>query len=436
MDELVREMLYQDKDYLRHYCINDSQYLFDNKDMKLYKVRGNSNQKEKFVPRDSISLPISKPIPRAIYDGLTAIIELTDKCNLSCVYCYRQEQLDSNFLEMDTAETILSHFIKLDKEKSVSGDTIRVVFFGGEPLLNFKTLKFLVTELNKKIKNYIVKYNISTNGVLLSPDKLDFLVAHRFTIQISFEGEEIAQGKNRPFTNGTNSYSDIITNLSHINRRSKDLITLAMSISKTTLDIDKTILRYVEQGYSKFNILFIVDDIINKINLTFEDIDFIKDCIHKITKVYFSLIKERKNVTIHPFYENLTYLHTRIPRGICSSTKTTEAIGSDGKIYPCQRFLSIKEFNYGTTQQGYDQEKLLKIRDEKCYYPEECSSCWVKNFCSGKCAYLRTIPSREEKGYIGCVIQSTLWDEIIKGYILLKENEEEALFEFFKNKIV
>lgn len=436
MKNEITEMLLQRESDLRHYEVNGNHYLFDNLDMKLFNVSSNfiDGFNKKFVSRDLIELPEKVIQKRATYVGYNAIIELTDNCNLRCVYCYRQKQLNKNTLNNETAEGIVNHIVNIDKENKLEGEIIKVIFFGGEPLLNFKILQFIVVELSKSVKNYKLEFSVSTNGVLLTKEIIDYFEKYQFSVQVSFEGTKTAQGISRPFANGKNSYNVILKNIKLIKPHQKKYYTIAISLSKLTKNIGKRIKEYSKLGFEKFNILFIVDDIIGKNCLTISDIDIITYEIREIVKEYIEFIKEKEIITIHPFFENLTHLHTRIPRGVCNSTVNVEAFGTDGSIFPCQRFLSNSKYNYGNVLCGICDNKLLKIRGKKCHFSEKCSLCWMKVFCSGKCAFLQTIPENSDESIINCIIQSILWDEIIRGYIIIKEQYSNSLDYFYNYK--
>lgn len=436
MKKFADQILYFKSSDLRQYHINNKYYLFDNKDMRIMEVSEPDNEilDKKYVSRKDIDLTITKRQKRANYAGYNAIIELTNACNLRCVYCFRQEDLKNSHLDKQTCIQIINHIKAIDIEKKVEGDTIRVIFFGGEPLINFNNLKFIVDELKENINNYLLEYSISTNGALLTKEKIKFLIDNDFNSQISFEGDKEIQDKSRPFTKGKGSYDFINDKIKNIPNEHKNKFSLAFSVSRITKNIDEIIDKYISYGFTTFNLLFIIDDVIGVNQLTYNDIGYIKTVIKKILILYKKSIVSNKYIVIHPLFEIMTNLYTRIPKGVCNSTINIEAFGQDGAIYPCQRFLSNPEFEYGNVKKGYDIEKLDKIRSEECFFDSDCAKCWMKHFCSGKCAYLQTIPNSTEKNKLGCIIQSIMWDSVIEFFIEINIESENALDEFFRKK--
>lgn len=435
---VYEDILYQDKNQIRYYKSNKYHYLFDNQDMSLYQISSPKNNMNNgdLVLRSSINISTRKKQERAVYNAYSAIIELTDSCNLKCVYCYRQTKLSNNYLSRDVSEKIIKHILEIDRGQQLKCEFIRVIFFGGEPLLNFKMIEYIVSELKDKIVNYKLRFSISTNGVLLKSSIIDFLCNNKFNIQVSFEGDDKTQGTSRPFINGNNSYDIIKSNLSSLSDEKKEFFTIGLSISKLTLDVPLAIYNLIDQGFSSFNLLFVIDDVLRINNLTVLDYDFIKKTVDSIVNIFIESIKSGKFITIHPIFDNLMFLESRIPTGTCSSTFSIEAFGTSGNIYPCQRFLSMSEYSYGNVTNGYDQKKLEQIRKKNTPDRVHCNNCWLESICSGKCAYLQAIYGEGDINEMSCVIQSIIWDSVIRGYINLKEDAPDNLHSYllFKSK--
>ncbi|MGM0641788.1 MAG: radical SAM protein [Thermotogota bacterium] len=111
-------------------------------------------------------------------------INLTNDCNLKCIYCY-QENRNDEFLTKKSADKIINDIEKI-KEK------ISINFFGGEPLINFSILKYIVEKLKKTRK--CLSYSITTNFTLINNNILNFLVKNNFNLTISLDGIRFEDG--------------------------------------------------------------------------------------------------------------------------------------------------------------------------------------------------------------------------------------------------
>jgi len=363
MEITAREILYQGESDLRHYVGRDAHYLFDNIDMRLYEVVDFPTQyvNSKLVHRNLFNLPEQESLKRANFNGYIAVVELTNDCNLKCVYCYRQQNLNNDFMSMDVADALINHFIKLDKDNILKDKNVNINFFGGEPLMNMPILKYIVKRLIDSIKNYSIYFSIVTNGMLLSKENMEYIIKNNIRTRISFEGDEFLQEKLRPTVNGKSAYKIIKQNLDNIPLEKRDLFSIAFSVSRFAGNLDSIIKTYIDLGFKKFNLLFIIDDIVGETNIKLENLNDIKETIDDVITMYADLLISDANIEIYPISDMMSRLHNRIPQINCHSSIDTETYGYDGSIYPCLRFLSYKEYIYGNIRTGYDQKSIDKL---------------------------------------------------------------------------
>ena len=116
---------------------------------------------------------------------------LTGDCNYSCDYCPQKKEKKT--INNNTLKTGVDFFYPL----LAGNDDIYISFYGGEPLLAYEQLQYTVTILQEKNEkeNKKIKYSITTNGSLLTDEKLEFFNRHEFLLVLSFDG--LAQEKGR-----------------------------------------------------------------------------------------------------------------------------------------------------------------------------------------------------------------------------------------------
>lgn len=159
-----------------------------------------------------------KSIKHALCNVNNIVFEITNKCNLSCSYCingplynarinYRKHSLLFNDLKA-TIDFFLPLWNSTNNNSPLRPITIG--FYGGEPLLNFKTIKQIVEYCHNLNLQRIFKFSITTNATLLSKH-IDYLVKNDFSITISLDGDKKGQS-HRIFKNKENSF-DVIYNV-------------------------------------------------------------------------------------------------------------------------------------------------------------------------------------------------------------------------------
>ena len=114
---------------------------------------------------------------------------LTGKCNLSCAYCYQKGSKARQAMGWAVARSALETVLAWGLNEIV------VEFTGGEPLLEVATLRRAVSFIEaNRARDTAVSFTITTNGTLLTPQLTEFLLDRGFTIRLSFDGVDAAQG--------------------------------------------------------------------------------------------------------------------------------------------------------------------------------------------------------------------------------------------------
>lgn len=164
--------------------------------------------------------------------------EVTDSCNLKCEYCgygkfYQgYDQRTDRYLSFKKARNVLDYLLKLFNSpmNKSHGRTVRIGFYGGEPLLNFNFIRQMV-EYIKNLPPQCVNFSfgMTTNAVLLDKH-MDFLAENNFSLLISLDGNEKNNGY-RVFHNGKPSFAIVYKNLMALKKKFPDYYDKRVSIN-------------------------------------------------------------------------------------------------------------------------------------------------------------------------------------------------------------
>lgn len=103
---------------------------------------------------------------------------VTERCNLACKYCYVHKQPKTMTLE--TAEQTIKYFTDKFDATVAAGKRINVALHGGEPLLNFDVIRYIIKTLKERYDGHII-FTMTTNGTVFEKDIYDFIrVRYRF----------------------------------------------------------------------------------------------------------------------------------------------------------------------------------------------------------------------------------------------------------------
>lgn len=179
--------------------IKNINLLKNKKEEHLFKMLTLNNlpAKERSIIENNLSfgMKIKKGI-KDLFNGGGCIplleLQLNSRCQFDCVYC----ELDRKMPDMD--EKIL--YKGIDFLFTSKSETVRLQFFGGEPLLSFGLIEKGVNyaEKKRKICNKRCLYYLATNALALNKPVADFLKKNNFSIIISLDGDRATQEKNRP----------------------------------------------------------------------------------------------------------------------------------------------------------------------------------------------------------------------------------------------
>lgn len=174
----------------------------------------------------------------------------TLRCNSNCTYCQVSKK-DPQAVGYDMDKTTARNTV--DMIFKSPSPHIKIEFQGGEPLLNFKMLKYIVKyaqKLNKKRKKNL-SFVVCTNLTLITPKILKFLKKHNILISTSLDGPCDLHNKNRPLQNSELSYNKVVSNIKLAREiLGPDSVSALMTTTRYSLNQLKEIVdEYVRMGF-------------------------------------------------------------------------------------------------------------------------------------------------------------------------------------------
>ncbi len=153
------------------------------------------------------------------------IFVLTNRCNHACVYCQASAGITKDaFMSKETAEKAV------DIALTSPNYHLSFEFQGGEPLLNFETLRHIVEYTENLNADKDILFSVVTNLSLISDEMISFFKEHNVSVSTSLDGPEELHDRNRPFSNGSGSYTKTIDGI----KRLQDIGLCVGAIQTTT----------------------------------------------------------------------------------------------------------------------------------------------------------------------------------------------------------
>lgn len=314
-------------------------------------------------------------------------LHVSHDCNLRCKYCFAST---GDFgtghrmtMNVETAKKAIDFVIA----RSGKRHNIEVDFFGGEPLMAMDTVKATVDYARslEKEHNKNFRFTITTNGILLDDETIDYINENMSNAVLSLDGRPEVNDNMRPTVNGKGSYDVILPKFQKLvaGRGDKDYY-LRGTFTRHNRDFAQDVIHIADQGFRNVSVEPVVGDA--KYDYTFKEED-----LPGILEEYENLARElldRDDINFFHFNVDLTQVPCVIKRMRgCGAGCEYVAITPDGDIYPCHQFVGKEEYKLGNVYDNtFDMDISRKFAGLNIYTRPDCKDCWARFYCSGGCS--------------------------------------------------
>lgn len=317
-------------------------------------------------------------------------LHIAHDCNLAYRYCFAEEG------EYHGRRAIMSYEVgkkALDFLVANSGNrtNLEVDFFGGEPLMNWEVVKQLVAygrsleeEHHKKFR-----FTITTNGVLLNDEILEFVNKEMGNMVLSIDGRKEVHDRMRPHRGGQGSYDEIVPKFKKAaESRGQMNYYVRGTYTHYNTDFAKDVLHLADLGFKQISVEPVVAPETEDYAIREEDLP---QLLAQYDELAEEMIKRRKEGNGFNFFHFMIDLEGGpcVAKRLSGCGSGTEylAVTPWGDLYPCHQFVGNEDFLMGNVDEGVLR---TDIRDEfkQCnvYAKEKCKDCFAKFYCSGGCA--------------------------------------------------
>lgn len=316
-------------------------------------------------------------------------LHIAHDCNLRCKYCFASTGdfgKGRKLLDFETGKAAIDFLL----EKSKGRRNLELDFFGGEPLMNFEVVKQIVEYARSKEKehNKNFRFTITTNGLLLTDDKVDYINKEMSNVVLSIDGRKEINDKLRTCVDGSGSYDIIVDKYKNlVDKRGHDNYYVRGTFTKYNLDFTKDVMHLNELGFDQISVEPVVGEESTGYALTEADLPRVFEEYETLSN---EILKQRENGNKFNFFHFMLDLDQgpcaiKRLRG-CGCGNEYVAVTPDGDIYPCHQFVGMEDWKMGSVHTG---EFNLKMKDDfaraNVYKKEGCKDCWAKFYCSGGC---------------------------------------------------
>lgn len=317
-------------------------------------------------------------------------LHIAHDCNLACKYCFADEgeyHGKRELMSYEVGKKALDFLVA----NSGSRTNLEVDFFGGEPLMNFEVVKQLVKygRSLEEPNNKKFRFTLTTNGVLLDDDILEFANKEMSNLVLSLDGRKEVHDLMRPRRGGQGSYDTVVPKfIKAAESRNQMNYYVRGTYTRNNLDFAKDVNHMADLGFEQISVEPVVADKSESYAIREEDIDTLIKQYDELTAEMIKRKKEGKPFNFFHFMIDLSGGPCVAKRlSGCGSGTEYLAVSPSGELYPCHQFMGMKDFLLGNVDEGVIR---TDIRDEfklcNVYAKEKCKNCFAKFYCSGGCA--------------------------------------------------
>ena len=317
-------------------------------------------------------------------------LHIAHTCNLNCSYCFASQGKyhgERALMSFEVGKRALDFLV----ENSGTRRNLEVDFFGGEPLMNFDVVKKLVEYARsiEKEKGKNFRFTLTTNGVLIDDDVIDFSNREMSNVVLSLDGRKEVHDRYRVDYAGNGSWEKIVPKFQKfVEARGGKNYYMRGTFTHANPDFLEDIKTMLDLGFSELSMEPVVAASDDPSALTEEDRKIVMKQYEDLAKLMLERDKDGKPFTFYHYMIDLKggpCIYKRISG--CGSGTEYMAVTPWGDLYPCHQFVGDEKFKLGDIWNGIENKEVQnEFASCNVYAREECRSCWARLYCSGGCA--------------------------------------------------
>ena len=317
-------------------------------------------------------------------------LHIAHTCNLNCSYCFASQGKyhgERAVMSFEVGKRALDFLI----ENSGTRRNLEVDFFGGEPLMNFQVVKDLVAYARsiEKEKGKNFRFTLTTNGVLVDQDVIDWANKECSNVVLSLDGRKEIHDRFRVDYAGKGSWEKIVPKFQKfVDAREGKNYYMRGTFTHANPDFLKDVQQMLDLGFRELSMEPVVCAPGDPSALTQQDMDIVMEQYERLAELMLQKDREGDPFTFYHYMIDLTggpCIYKRISG--CGSGTEYMAVTPWGDLYPCHQFVGEEKFKLGNIWEGVSNTAIQgEFAACNVYAHKECGDCWARLYCSGGCA--------------------------------------------------
>ena len=320
-------------------------------------------------------------------------LHVSHACNLGCSYCFAGKG-DYGTAPLLMTDEIAHRAVDYLVANSSEEETLSIVFFGGEPMLNEPLIWRTIDYVKQAHSNRSFTYSITTNGTLLNESAVEKFKNHGFSVLVSLDGVGCKHDASRPYKTGGGSFSDIDRNVRHFSDSFP--FGARATLTKNNCDLVEDYEQFKDMGFRRIYLSPVSSDE-KDIALDKHSLSEIKKGLTALSDRYFEQVTRGEK----PLFRTLkTCIDLILSRNValvgCGAGRRFISVTPEGDVYPCHRFVGMNRYKMGNILIGVENGRYEENWEQNVEKRDDCASCWARTFCGGGCSW----EAADDTGYL------------------------------------
>ncbi len=317
-------------------------------------------------------------------------LHVAHTCNLNCAYCFASQGKyhgERAVMPFAVGKQALDFLVANSGKRR----NLEVDFFGGEPLMNFDVVKQLVAYARsiEKEHNKNFRFTLTTNGVLIDQDVIDFANREMSNVVLSLDGRKQIHDRFRVDYAGNGSWERVVPKFQQlVQARGGKNYYMRGTFTHANPDFVNDIRQMLDLGFTELSMEPVVCAPGDPSELTQDDLDVVMEQYEELARLMLERDREGRPFTFYHYMIDLAggpCIYKRISG--CGSGTEYMAVTPWGDLYPCHQFVGEEAFKLGNIYDGVTNTDMVEqFAGCNVYARPQCRDCWARLYCSGGCS--------------------------------------------------
>jgi len=332
--------------------------------------------------------------------SISLYLLISESCNMRCVYCLDGQRTHASGPSSMMSKEVAFKSVERCFDDLQAGGRLEVIFFGGEPLLNWPLAKEVIIHCESlrsgQHAGKRLTYHVASNLSILPADLIEWAKRYDISFLCDVDGPLVIHDLSRPFRDGRGTHESVVGNIRRISAAG-----LKVSLRSTITSLNQDCLVETAEHHREIGGQSSGFCAVHPVNtdggiLPQHLLPSPEKVVQGLTSVYRSKLWQEWQ--LYPFNVSAQRLteSSMAAVGCGAAGGSVPAVAANGDVYPCTYLVGMKKFHLGNIMDAtFPKNDVLDRMFDELHvdHREDCRQCSWRYLCGGGCPVGRLLVS-------------------------------------------